>query len=321
MKRSLRSLWPLLALSACLNQQVPATQAYEAPEPETNPDPALRLTRSEIVENYGEVSCDSLREIFDHLDRTGNTDYFRGLAGTIRSPRQASMADASEWSHLDDYIGGDTVVNRSKLFLTQLDVPTRSFTSGFPTLSGTKIKADDGSDLTEYFHIDFRSELKLGDTEDEGLYEIATLSDDGVRMSVDGDLYLENPGLQSTRMTCASTYVDLRRTSSLPIRVEYFQGPRDHIALMLVWRKVDESTARDPLCDVMSTSKWFDASTVPSTPKQHFQDISARGWKVIPAHVFRIPREEYMNPCESEHVQEVIKEETCTAAECEGTGI
>jgi hypothetical protein len=322
MKRSLWSLAPVLTLSACLNGQ-PGALAYEAPkvEPESNPDPALRLSRQQIMADYGDVSCESLRDIFAHLDRTGNTDYFRGLAGTIRSPRQASIADATEWSHLDDYIGGDTVVNRSKLFLTRLDVPTRSFTTGFPKLSGDKIKADDGNDLTEYFHIDFRSELKLGETEEEGLYELATVSDDGVRLSVDGEMHLENPGLQSTRMTCSTSYVDLRRTSSLPIRVEYFQGPRNHIALMMVWRKVDESTERDPLCDVMSISKWFDSKTVPSTPKQHFNDITARGWTVVPAHVFRIPREEYMNPCESEHIQQVIKEETCTASECEGTGI
>jgi hypothetical protein len=289
-------------------------------------DPSLRMSRSQIVELYGNVSCESMRDLIDFLDQTGATDYFRGLSGTIRSPEQSCMANTNgRWHVLDNYLGDGTVQNESKLFLSTLDVPTRRFTEGFPTLSGDMVKNDAGVDLLEYFHLSFRSELKLGDDEEEGLYELAVLADDGARLSVDGSTFLESTGVHPTKLLCAPAdtagVVDLRRSSSLPIKVEYFQGPRHHIALQLLWRKVDSSRLPEPRCGQLGNEHWFNYNATPVVAKAPYQDLLDRGWSVIPAHVFRIPRDEYMNPCTSDHVQDVINEETCTAAECEGTGI
>jgi hypothetical protein len=317
-------LWgAALVLSAC--GELAPVDAYLVDRGPGGSDPSLRLSRAEIVELYGNVSCESLRDLIDFLDQTGATDYFRGLSGTIRSPEQSCMADTGRWYGLDNYLGDGTVENESKLFLSTLDVPTRAFTEGFPTLSGQKIKNDAGTDLVEYFHISFRSELKLGDDEAEGLYELAILADDGARLTVDGSTFLESTGVHPTKMLCAppsaAGVVDLRRASSVPIVVEYFQGPRHHIALQLLWRKVDSSRLPEPRCGQLGNELWFDYHSTPTQPKAAYNDLLARGWSVIPSHVFRIPRDEYMNPCTSDHVQDVIEEETCTAAECEGTGI
>ncbi len=267
-----------------------------------------------------------MRHLVDYLDQVGSTDYFRGLVGEIRYQTQASRASEGVWNELDLYYTRPSSVKLpNKVYLSKLDVPTRNFTLGFPRLDGTLIKTPEGEDLVEYFSLQFRSELQLGASDEEGDYEIAFLADDGIRMEVGEGAsrvtYLESPGLQATKMVCSTQVVSLRRDSTLPIRVSYFQGPRQHIALMMLWRKA--GSERDSLCNKMGWKMYFNADTSPSTPLQPFHDLVARGWSVVPAHVFRIPRDEYMNPCESDRVRDVIREETegCTALTCDATGL
>lgn len=292
-------------------------------------DPAYLLSRQQILESYSDVSCESLRHLIDYLDDIGSTDYFRGLSADLIYQPQSCQSGEGGWYNLDKFsTSPQAVKSTSKIYLTKLDVPTRSFSLGFPKLDGSMIQTAEGADLVEFFSLQFRTELKLGENDEEGDYEFAVLADDGVRMQVgegaNSRVYLEHPEHTPTKMICSNQQtVTLSRSTTVPVKLDYFQGPRHHIALTLLWRKAGSS--RDPLCGKSGNSLFFDSTKNPSAPKQAYADLIDRGWNVVPANVFRIPRDEYMNPCESDYIRDVIKENEgpggCTATTCGDIGL
>lgn len=292
------------------NYQGAGELAPEVQEPLVT-DPAMLLSDEEIIERYGNVSCESLRTLIDYLDQIGSTDYFRGLSGTIRYQKESCRQEHGSWDHLDDFQSDEAGEVDGQLYLTKLDVPTRSFTLGFPKLDGSMVQTEEEEDLIEYFSINFRTSLKLGEVEESGWYEFAFLSDDGVRFQLEetGEVIADHPEITSTKMVCANRAVYLEKGEALPVSIDYFQGPRDHIALMMLWRPVDDEVAgEDPACGRRGINRYHDSSTIPSEPQQDYFDLLDRGWEVVPDYVFRIPRDEYMNPCESEHVRDVIND-------------
>ncbi len=296
-----------LMIGACENQQLSGEAS-----PVKYSDPSMYLSDAEIIENYSNVSCESLRGLIDYLDQIGSTDYFRGLSGVIRYQPQSDRAENGAWLNLDQFASEEAIEVPSKLYLTKLDVPTRAFTLGFPKLNGEMIQNEEGENLLEYFSINFRSGLQLGLADEDGWYEFALLSDDGARMTLEetGENYIDNPDHHPTRMLCGQRAIYLKKGEALPININYFQGPKHHIALMLLWRKAVnmEDAGHDIACGEQGNSKFFDSTQNPPVPQAEFLGLVERGWEVVPAHVYRIPEDEYMNPCESDHVQEVIQE-------------
>jgi hypothetical protein len=292
-------------------------------------DPAYLLSRQQILETYSDVSCESLRNLVDYLDDIGSTDYFRGLSADLIYQPQSCRSSEGGWNNLDKFASSPLAVkSTSKIYLTKLDVPTRSFSLGFPKLDGSIIQTAEGADLVEYFSLRFRTELKLGDEDEEGEYEFAVLADDGVRMQVgegsNSQVYLEHPSNTPSKMICSDQKtVTLSRDTVVPVKLDYFQGPRYHIALTLIWRKA--GSPRDPLCGRVGNSLFFDSTKNPSLPQKAHADLIERGWNVVPAHVFRIPRDEYMNPCESDYIRDVVRQNDgpggCTGTSCGNIGL
>jgi hypothetical protein len=103
------------------------------------------------------------------------------------------------------------------IYADELNVPRRSFTQGFPGVT----------DRFEWFAIDYRGEFWV---EKPGRYTWAVLSDDGSKLYIDGHLVIDNDGLHSAKGLAA--FVRLKRGEHR-IRLSYFQGPRDEVALIL----------------------------------------------------------------------------------------
>lgn len=173
------------------------------------------------------------------------------------------------------------------LFFHQLNVPTRAFTDGFATDTGAAVENDVGDTLIENFAMRFSSVLKLGANQDEGLYEFAVLSDDGTVMRLrdtDG-VYkpvIDSDGDHGTRMGCSTQSFNMTHATEKLMQLDYYQGPRYHIALVLLMRKITDADANgnfaaDPLCGHTSNDDWFDLSNK-SAPRQNFKDLIARGW-------------------------------------------
>jgi hypothetical protein len=100
-----------------------------------------------------------------------------------------------------------------------LDIPPRSFESGFPGVT----------DRFEWFAIRYTGTFNV---ETEGDYGFRLLSDDGSRLLIDGNLIIDNDGIHPPRSASGNVHLAPGRHQ---IEVDYFQGPRYEIALQLFW--------------------------------------------------------------------------------------
>ncbi len=193
------------------------------------------------------------------------------------------------------------VRSEQTLFFSQLFVPTRLFSLGFPTETGDMVKRDDGEVLNEWFALRFTSALGLGPDDEEGLYQLALLSDDGsiLRIQENGEWIdvVDNDLNHPTRMGCGQV-IEMKRGEQHLIQLDYYQGPRHHIALIPMWRKVDSlHPETDPLCGVQGNSTYFDFNNN-SEPKQPYLDLLDRGWRPLDFANYSLPVQKApFNPC------------------------
>lgn len=105
------------------------------------------------------------------------------------------------------------------IYTKVLDIPKRSFTSGFPGVT----------DRFEWFAIRYTGTFNVGT---EGNYGFRLVSDDGSRLIIDGKKIIDNDGVHSMQSVSGEAYLARGQHS---IEVDYFQGPRDEIALQFFW--------------------------------------------------------------------------------------
>ncbi len=145
-----------------------------------------------------------------------------GLLGHVfkLSPETKGLPD---WTTLGSAFATVVVAN--------LDVAPRSFEEGFPALGGDEA-------LLEWFGIRFTGDLEVPA---EGDYGFALISDDGTRLWIDGHLVIENDGIHPPIRVSATAHLG---EGLHDVVVEYFQGPRNQIALQLFWRVGDDEAWR-----------------------------------------------------------------------------
>jgi len=102
-------------------------------------------------------------------------------------------------------------------FTDHLDVPPRSFTDGFPGITSR----------TEWFAIYYHGRFRVQVAD---YFTFKLISDDGSLLYVDGHLIIDNDGGHPPASKLAT--VPLAAGEHL-LNVEYYQGPRDRIALQL----------------------------------------------------------------------------------------
>lgn len=107
-----------------------------------------------------------------------------------------------------------------KLYATKLDVPPRAFDSGFPGVS----------ERFEWFALDYRGAFSAPVA---GSYGFNLLSDDGSKLFIDGKLVIDNDGVHSPAKKSGTVSL---AAGPHAIEVQYFQGPRVQIALVLEWK-------------------------------------------------------------------------------------
>jgi len=268
-------------------------------------DPGLRLSSTQIRSLYSDTSCTGLGG-----NPTGGpiTDiYNRGLRGKVTVP---TVSNASSWNRLSSFLTPQNQVLDTTLFFGDLNVPTRAFSAGFPKLGGGLVQDAMGNTLNERFRIDFDGFVELAPGMADGDYEFALLADDGVELKLGGasQTYLKDDSVFPTKMVCSDQRqaVSLHQGHTLPLKLAYFQGPRYHIALVMLWREY--RAQEDSACGNSGNDTWFDSSKTPSEPKSAYNALISRGWSVVPASAYRIPDDELMNPCRSEAVQDEFQD-------------
>lgn len=190
-----------------------------------------------------------------------------------------------------------TTHSEQNLFFSSINVPTRLFSTGFPIETGGSIEDDNHEKLIEYFALKMESQLTLGNTSEPGTYELAILSDDGAVLKIKDpastsnsfETLINNDGDTPTKMKCSNRLLEITSESQIPLELYYYQGPKYHIANMLIWRKVSSNSTpgSDPLCNHAGNKLFFDPD-LDSKPLA-WNDLASRGWKVISPENFLLP--------------------------------
>ncbi len=107
------------------------------------------------------------------------------------------------------------------VFMATIDIPTRSFTEGFPNVP----------ELKEWFSIDFRGFLLISTPGD---YQFRIVSDDGSKLFLNNQLVIDNDGTHGTKSVSSS--VMHFENGNVPLNLPYFQGPGSEIALQLFYK-------------------------------------------------------------------------------------
>ena len=108
---------------------------------------------------------------------------------------------------------------------TTLNIQPQSFTAGFPGVT----------DRFEWFAIDYTGRISLAEA---GTYTFRLTSDDGSRLYIDGREVIDNDGIHGP----GNMDAEVELTAGIhDVRVSYFQGPREEIALVLEWGPDAES--------------------------------------------------------------------------------
>lgn len=107
------------------------------------------------------------------------------------------------------------------LVTSNLDIPVRAFTEGFPGVR----------DLFEWFGIQFKGRIIVPEAHE---YVFRVTADDGAILRIDNAIIVNNDGVHAPASRDGSVYL----TAGLhDFQVDYFQGPRYHIALQLFWKQ------------------------------------------------------------------------------------
>jgi hypothetical protein len=111
----------------------------------------------------------------------------------------------------------DTMKSAGTIYAKKIDVPERSWTTGFPGVP----------DRIEWFAIVYNGSFKV---KKPGHYTFRLLSDDGAKLYIDHNLVVDNDGVHGPGSRLGDKQLDGSRHS---FRLEYFQGPQTQIALQL----------------------------------------------------------------------------------------
>lgn len=103
------------------------------------------------------------------------------------------------------------------IYTNTLQVTPRNFVQGFPGVTGQ----------FEWFAIRYTGRFWI---ETAGRYQFRVLSDDGSKLWIDGELLVDNDGTHPPESIEGSAVLS-RGVHDL--RLDYFQGPRAHVALVL----------------------------------------------------------------------------------------
>lgn len=212
-----------------------------------------------------------------------------------------------DWNRSEDYLRQGTASGRT-LFFSDLNVPTRLFDQGFATQTSAVVTNDAGEKLIEYFGLQFSTQLRLGTDDPAGDYELAILSDDGSTLRISeargtigpadasGEVLIDNEGAHPTRLGCAKRAVSLQQGQGLDLDLSYYQGPRMHIAMILLWRPTNASVTPEPLCGASGNDFFFDPDR-DSSPQKNYRSLLSRGWRPVPAKNLFLPGQSVFNPC------------------------
>jgi len=279
-----------------------------------NPPAGIQVSNTYVgIQNLSRpTSVTSTNAVCDPFGTSQVSDQVSGLWGKVfywdpwwDPVTQTACTTARQGpNYIQGYIDQGTMMD-VELFLNQLNVPTRPFNQGFVTQDGTQLLTPKGDTLYEYFALQLETVLKLSYSDSPGYYQFGILADDGAVLYIDeqnnGNFakIVDDDGTHPTRMGCAPRAIYFDQNTRIPARINYYQGPRYHIASMLMWRKVDSATASlsEVQCGQEGNSMYFDSTVTPSKAQPAYLAMLSRGWHVLNPSNYLLPDGLDKNPC------------------------
>jgi hypothetical protein len=148
----------------------------------------------------------------------------------------------AQWTNIDKYILEGSK-HKENIFFSNFDIPARSFSEGFGIGNNDFLKNQNGDKLVEWFAILAKGNIVLPEKEIGGFYHVVSISDDGIRVIVDGQTIINKPGQQAPTIDCATKLIELNPLVEKSFELTYFQGPREQIALSTYIKKIDNPAA------------------------------------------------------------------------------
>ena len=105
-----------------------------------------------------------------------------------------------------------------KIFTRHIDIPAQAFDKGFPGVT----------DRFEWFAIQYKGKFHF--KRQKGVYKFRLLSDDGAKLYIDKKLVIDNDGIHGPSSKTGTVTLN---SGTHHFRLDYFQGPRNMIALQL----------------------------------------------------------------------------------------
>ncbi len=191
-----------------------------------------------------------------------------------------------------------------KVLVPEVFFPSQIFSDGFQIDESTYLTDHNDQVLVEAFAMDLKGRLQLAGQQ-PGHYLFGVISDDGsiLDLDVDGDgtfeTLIDNDEYHSPQLKCSVTPVKIGSNSKMNMRLRYFQGPRNVIALTLLMKKVDPNHfSEDELCGQRDAQNGFQffgeypsPGYQPDLVNSPFGDLLSRGWFVPTAGMFLLPLE------------------------------
>lgn len=259
------------------------------------------VTDSYSIPGVENASCDPL---------TGNENSSlgannKGITGNIRLLNEKGLSNCGARKNLYSYLDEEISYKLSDfiIFMGNINVPERPFDEGFESIDRSIIEIN-GERLVEWFNVNLDSKMSVSSDELAGEYELAILSDDGSILTLtneDGQevKYIDSPQVHAPKFLCGDDegkqhFIDFSKGKTYKMKLNYFQGPRWHIALQMYWRKkTPDHKKKSSLC---GQTIW----------KQNINRVTDDGWQIVPPEVFNMP-ENGLNICanERDHLNEL----------------
>jgi hypothetical protein len=197
-------------------------------------------TNTNTNNNSAEVDLDL---DFDfNIELEADEDYFeRVRRNRTRAPRQCvdPQQGRNFLCHAYDFTGRNNLQTQlagaphlGSFYMDKFDVTARDWQQGFPKFPASL------SHLLEYYAVRCFTKLKVTEA---GMHTFSITSDDGMRVLLNGSPVVQDDGLHSPRTTTSS--VNLVK-GLYNMEVQWFQGPRQHIAAEIKWSTPSNSTLR-----------------------------------------------------------------------------
>ncbi|RYZ54011.1 MAG: hypothetical protein EOP07_16790 [Proteobacteria bacterium] len=140
-------------------------------------------------------------------------------------------------THIPDYANAAQAKKVTTVCMEKYAVEPRNFSEGFPNVAN----------LFEYFSLKTKTTLVVPA---DGTYVLQLNSDDGARLAIDGKEVIDNDGLHQAygpgpdeSQTLGRKEVTLTlKKGDHPLTLNYFQGPKYRIALVLKWKTPGSSS-------------------------------------------------------------------------------